>query len=135
MNKIILSLIIILLASCETFDETTELLGENVDIVGTWAEAGYEDDITLLNRVEELDQDKYGFIIEADGKFTERKNAGWCGTPPIYYDNFEGQWVAKTDSLLEITVGFWGGTMTYKMHIVSLSSDELRVRYAYDYGN
>ena len=55
-------------------------------------------------RREELDEAFYGFIIGEDGSFTERKNTGWCGTPPITYGNFEGSWTAVSDSLLDIVV-------------------------------
>jgi len=92
---------------------------------------GYVDDVFWLDRSEQLDPFKYGFTINDDGTFIERKNAGWCGTPPISYDNFEGTWEAVSDSLLEITVGYWGGTMTYQIRIVSLDGDNLAIRYLY----
>ena len=132
MKRLIVILGIILLAACESFDEKAELLGENINIVGTWVETGYEDEFTLLERAEELSADNYGFVLHSDGSFTERKNGGWCATPPIYYENYEGQWVAQSDSLIEVTVGFWGGTMTYKMHIDSISTDALKIRYEYE---
>jgi hypothetical protein len=106
-------------------------LGENAAIIGTWIENGYEEDVTILQREDQLDPSKYGFTIEDNGSFIERKNSGWCGTPPIAYANFEGSWVALSDSLIEITVAYWGGTMTYQMRIVSLGTEELQIRYLY----
>lgn len=122
---------VVFLASCAEMYEPSEMLGENEEIVGTWVEESLEDQVTTLKRAEELAQDQYGFIIREDGTFTERKNAGWCGTPPISYDNFEGTWEALSDSLLDITVGYWGGTITYQMRIVSLDEQYLRIRYLY----
>jgi hypothetical protein len=90
-----------------------------------------EEDMLLLERSSGLDPSKYGFTLRENGEFIERKNAGWCGTPPITYDNFEGTWVALSDSLLEITVGYWGGTMNYQIRIVSLEQDLLAIRYLY----
>ncbi|MEN8203621.1 MAG: hypothetical protein ABFS28_13575 [Bacteroidota bacterium] len=133
MRKLFILLMAVLLISCEKELLESDALGENAGIVGTWTDSGYEDDLTVLERSEELDHSKYGFTIGEDGTFIERKNAGWCGTPPITYENFEGTWEALSDSLLDITVGYWGGTMTYQMRIVSLSAEELKIRYLYTY--
>lgn len=131
MKKLVILLLTLVMVACEKELVDTEALGENVGIIGTWVENGYEDDLTLLNRANKLDPSKYGFTMEDNGSFIERKNAGWCGTPPITYDNFEGTWEALSDSLIEITVGYWGGTMTYQMRIVSLDAEDLRIRYLY----
>ena len=131
MKKLLLLLFALLMIACEKELVDTEALGENVGIMGTWIENGYEQDVTLLHREDQLDPSKYGFTLEENGSFIERKNAGWCGTPPITYENFEGSWDALSDSLIEITVAYWGGTMTYQMRIVSLGPEELRIRYLY----
>jgi len=131
MKKLLILLLALLLISCEKDLLESDALGENTGIVGTWIANAYEDDLTLLSRGDELDHSKYGFTIKDDGTFIERKNAGWCGTPPITYDNFEGTWEALSDSLLDITVAYWGGTMTYQMRIVSLDREELKIRYLY----
>lgn len=131
MKKYLWLVLLALLWSCEKELAEVDALGENAGIVGTWVEKGYEEDVLLLDRAEELDPVKYGFIIQEDGRFIENKNAGWCGTPPITYDNFEGTWEAVSDSLLSITVGYWGGIMTYQIRIVSLDMDQLAIRYFY----
>ena len=131
MKKLLLILLVLVSISCEKELVDTEALGENVAIIGTWIENGYEEDVTLLQRGDQLDPSKYGFTIEENGSFIERKNAGWCGTPPIAYENFEGSWVALSDSLIEVTVGYWGGTMNYQIRIVSLGPEELQIRYLY----
>lgn len=107
------------------------ITGNFNDLYGTWVRTGYEENITILRKSEQLNEHEYGFIFCPDGKFVERKNAGWCGTPPITYANFEGEWIKLSESLLDIIVGYWGGTMSYKMEIVSLSSDELKILYHY----
>lgn len=124
-------LAVLFTASCAEMNMETALLGENADILGTWVEESLEDEVTRMARAESLAADKYGFTILGDGAFIERKNAGWCGTPPISYENFEGTWEALSDSLLEITVGYWGGTINYQMRIVSLDEQNLRIRYLY----
>ena len=131
MRKLLLLAVLILPVSCEKDLQEVEDLGENAGIVGTWVEEGYEDDVRMFQRSGELNDTLYGFTLMDDGTFIERKNAGWCGTPPITYDNFDGTWVALSDSLLEVTVGYWGGTMTYQMRIVTLEGDQLGIRYLY----
>ncbi len=119
------------LSSCEKEDPEMENLGQNTGIVGTWVEEIQDADRLWLIRSDALDSDKYGFTLKGDGTFIEHKNAGWCGTPPIAYAEYEGSWQALSDSLLEVTVGYWGGTMTYQMRIVSLDAEQLSIRYLY----
>jgi len=119
------------LLSCEKDHPEAGILGENAGVVGTWVEDEYNDELLWLKRSAELDPSRYGFTIRENGEFIERKNAGWCGTPPITYADFEGTWEAFSDSLLDITVGYWGGTMTYQIRIVSLDQEKLAVRYLY----
>ena len=131
MKKTAFLLVLVIMFACEKDLMETEALGNNAGIVGTWIEQRYEEDVLWLDRAKNLDPSKYGFTINEDGTFIEHKNAGWCGTPPISYDNFDGTWEAVSDSLLEITVGYWGGTMTYQIRIVSLDGDNLAIRYLY----
>jgi hypothetical protein len=122
----------IFVASCSqpTDSDADNYMPNN--LYGTWVKAGYEENITILRKSGELDDNQYGFIIRRDGKLTERKNSGYCGTPPITYANYEGEWKKLSDSLLEIAVGYWGGTTSYRMEIVSISYDELKISYHYD---
>lgn len=137
MKKLLYLLIPIMMFSCEKDIMETDALGENAGIIGTWVEEfdislpSPEDGITKLNRVDDFDPERYGFSLHEDGTFIERKNAGWCGTPPISYDNFEGTWEPLSDSLLDITVAYWGGTLTYQMRIVSLEEDKLGIKYLF----
>jgi hypothetical protein len=131
MNRWSILLLILLLAGCEKEESDLYALGENVSIVGTWVQQQTEQEQMILKRAAGLNDNLYGFIIREDGTFVERKNAGWCGTPPISYANFDGSWSALSDSLIEITVGYWGGTMNYQIRITSLEQDELKIRYLY----
>jgi hypothetical protein len=137
MKKLCLLFIPIFFLACEKDTLEVEALGENTSIIGTWVEQGEasliveEDGMMRFTRSEDLDPDHYGFIFQNNGSFTERKNSGWCGTPPIAYDNFEGTWEPLSDTLLDITVAYWGGTLTYQMHIVSLEGDVLGIRYLF----
>ena len=131
MKRLLILLVPLLFFSCEEELMNLEALGDNTGIVGTWVEDAYKGDTLYLDRSKTFNKDKYGFTIHEDGTFTEHKNAGWCGTPPITYDSFEGSWEAVSDSLLDITVAYWGGVMTYQIRIVSLTWEELAIRYLY----
>jgi len=113
--------------SCEK-TKTSPDLGK---LEGTWVEDHFEEDMMILNKSNEIQEDNYGFVIHDGGKFTEHKNSGSCGTPPISYSNFEGSWEYENDSTLKIVVGYWGGSMTYKLDIIELTEDNLKVRYHY----
>ncbi len=121
----------VLLISCGKEFLALDELGSNVGMVGIWVQEGYKGDTALFKSAPKLDDNKYGFILGEDGSFVERKNSGWCGTPPISYANYEGSWEAVSDSLLSITVGYWGGVMNYQMRIVSLKGEELAIKYLY----
>jgi hypothetical protein len=125
-------MLLVLLAACEKEFLEAEALGANAGIVGTWISDGYLGDTTLMKRAGELDDENYGFTFQEDGTFIERKNSGWCGTPPIAYANFDGTWEVVSDSLLDITVGYWGGMMTYQIRIISVTGENLAMKYLYN---
>lgn len=135
MKKLLFLFLPFIMLSCEKDEPEMANLGENTGIVGIWVEnqdeSPGEDGATHFIRLDDFEEDQYGFWFREDGYFRERKNAGWCGTPPIYYDNFDGSWAPLNDTLIDITVAYWGGTMTYQMWIVSLEGDRLSVRYLY----
>lgn len=138
MKKLIFLSLTILLFACDEDQPELANLGENVGIVGTWVDfsddfaAPAEDGVTRLVRTENFENNHYGFTFRKDGTFIERKNSGWCGTPPIAYDNFEGVWNPLNDTLIDITVAYWGGTLTYQMWIVSVDAEELGIRYLFE---
>ena len=131
MRRVAFLIVMVLMVSCEKDLMELEALGSNAGIVGTWVENEYKGDTLFLQRNGAFDKEKYGFTINEDGTFVEHKNAGWCGTPPITFDSFDGTWKAVSDSLIDITVAYWGGMMTYQIRIVSLDAEELAIRYLY----
>ena len=68
-----------------------------------------------------LKKNAYGFGFKTGHSFVERKNEGWCGTPPVTLKDFQGTW-AKHDSLIDINVPYWGGTAHYQWKIISLDN-------------
>jgi len=78
MRRLVLLFIVVVLTACAKDFLELEALGENAGIVGTWIDDGQKGDTLWLKRAGELDKLKYGFTIEEDGTFIERKNAEWC---------------------------------------------------------
>ena len=124
MKNLIWLLFPLLLFSCE---KEPELLLQNSDeLVGCWTDRVVNDSIMEFSKVESLIDNAYGFEFKQGQIFIERKNSGWCGTPPIAYADFEGTW-QRQDSLLIITVDYWGGTADYKWEISSVDENSLEI--------
>jgi len=121
---LILFLIVLGFGSC--LQDNFEVTGNSEKLVGYWVNPTYQDSIIILDKVSKLKDNDYGIAFMNDGKLVERKNSGWCGTPPISYGDFNGTWTMK-DSIVSIMVDYWGGKATYKWKIVSLTDDHLRV--------
>jgi hypothetical protein len=102
------------------------------NIVGTWVHQTDQDTVTIMQRASGLDSNKYGFIFNSDGTFVERKNSGWCGTPPINYANFSGQWKQVSRNEISINVGYWGGQTSYCLRVLSLNDTDLRMVITYN---
>ncbi|MDI6765425.1 MAG: hypothetical protein QME52_01130 [Bacteroidota bacterium] len=120
MKRLLIGLLLLLpilyLTSCK--EKATEPKS-SYDIYGSWVFKGHHDSITVMQKTSGLDSNNYGFIIYPDGNFLERKNAGWCGTPPISYANYSGHWKSKETNTLKIDVGYWGGQTSYIMQITT----------------
>jgi len=122
-----LLIIILLFSSC---DNCTKPISDNA-LFNVWVK--YDNDSNTFRSADKLEDNLYGFIIEQNGTFIERKNAGWCGTPPIYRENFDGTWKELSENLLEIIVDYWGGVDTFKIEILSVDESELKINYIYNY--
>jgi len=122
--RLIILLFVISIIACE---KNNENLAANPDqLIGSWFNPQYNDSIVTYERSEGLVENEYGFSFKEDKTFIERKNAGWCGTPPISYADFDGTW-SKIDSIIEITVDYWGGTANYTWKIVSVDEATLKI--------
>ncbi len=109
--------------SCQK-DETQDTGIDSV--IGNWSNPVYTDNTITFDKVFWINQDSYLLSIKNNGKLVERKNSGWCGTPPISYADFEGTW-SLTDSIITIHVGYWGGNAYYRWKVTSASSSKLEV--------
>jgi hypothetical protein len=95
-------------------------------LIGTWDYAGYQDNSSIFTRSEEFNNN-HCYRFNADGTLTERNLSGWCATPPVSYSDYLGSWTVLNDTLISVNVGYWGGTMTYKLDIESVNSNTLKL--------
>ncbi len=110
------------------------------NLIGVWEYDSYEQltDTTgaeIYRKVNKIATDKTGITFKNNGVFLSKQNAGWCGTPPISYAEYDGTFNVGDKNVLNINTKYWGGKSSYKMEVLELSNRELRVRtfdYAYD---
>lgn len=117
--------IIMILAISACNEEAANRPSEDL-IIGNWSHIEYQDSIITLERVSKLPEDEYGISFHEKGELTEWKNSGWCGTPPISYGQFTGNWELKNDSVVSIEAEYWGGTMIMEWKIVHIDQQQLR---------
>ncbi|MFZ5939608.1 MAG: hypothetical protein ACOYXB_03455 [Bacteroidota bacterium] len=119
-----LIVILFLVLSCRS---EQELKGDTeADLIGFWAERENNDTLEIYTRVGKLDPEDYGFAFGTDHMFTERANAGWCGTPPVTYTDYSGEW-HLTGEEISISVAYWGGVTEQTWEIIKLDKDHLTV--------
>lgn len=122
----ILSPFIFLLLLCSCSQDEAEPNPDNY-LIGTWIYSGYEDDLNIFTRAGDF-TDNHCYRFNADGSLVERKNSGWCGTPPIFYADYEGDWTMVNDTLIEVNVGFWGGQSIYRLDLERVDNSILKIR-------
>ena len=109
-------------------------------IVGIWVLDKYESienkSLISFHRASQFEKDKPGYGFKANGMLINRQNAGWCGTPPITYNETKGSW-DMAQNKLTINGIFWGGTFnaTYEIHLLNgtqLQLTEVSSKYNMD---
>lgn len=114
------------LGSCSKSDEVN-LSDENGSLIGHWVNPVYTGDTISWQKAPNLIEYAYGMSIEKTGVLIERKNAGWCGTPPISYADYKGSWKLENEVLI-LNGKYWGGNFTTSYKILSLSSEKMVVK-------
>ncbi len=100
-------------------------------LIGVWNYSEYRDNSSVFTRNDQF-IDNHCYKFNSDGTMTERQNSGSCGTPPINYADYSGSWTILNDTLIQITVGYWGGTTKYKLDIEQIDSHSLTASFVYD---
>ncbi|WOD44211.1 hypothetical protein [Hwangdonia lutea] len=93
-------------------------------LIGSWVEPNYSEEQTVFKRAAALPDNGPGIMFKANGGFVER-SSGWCGTPPLVYSDYNGNWVLE-NTLVTIAQEFY--PINYAWRIVSVSETELIVK-------
>lgn len=108
-------------------------------LIGAWEYDSYEQisDTSyaqVYKKVNKIATENAGITFKQTGAFVSKQNAGWCGTPPISYADFEGNFQVMDKNLIKINSTYWGGKMSYKAEVLELSNRTLKIRpYDYEY--
>ena len=119
--------ILIITAGCSK--EEIKIDPDNL-MLGTWVFDKFDDNSYTFYRSNSF-VENHCYKFNSDGTLTERKNSGWCGTPPVSYADYSGTWTAQSESEIEINVGYWGGSVDYFINILKLDKDSLKVTMVY----
>jgi len=123
-KNVLFAFLCLLFFSCSnSVLELEEPINQN-SLEGYWINGEFTDSIYTYQRTDSLRSDQYCFGFKEDGVFVENKNAGWCATPPVFYDRFTGEW-ALNDSLVSISVPYWGGMSHYTWRLVEVNEEEM----------
>lgn len=124
MKKIFLSVFLLgsLLFSCNKDDIYIDK--DNL-LIGVWNYSDSKDYVTIYTKNSKF-TDSYGYKFNSDGTLVERKNSGWCATPPVSYADYKGSWSVINDTIIEIKAAYWGGTTTSRLDIEYLSAYTLK---------
>lgn len=131
---IAISILALAFASCKTSNSTTaQNTSTNLapgSFEGSWIflSSDSQDDVFLLSRIDSLKNDRGGIRFAADGTLIKRQNAGWCGTPPISYANFDGKWKPLSDSSLALSYSYWGGTIQEEWKVIRLDENHIELK-------
>lgn len=99
----------------------------NTDLAGYWIHPETDDNIVItFDRATAFVED-YGIAFFEDGSVVEKKNAGWCGTPPISYAEYDGTWEEEEAEIINVTSTYWGGTIEWTWKIISVDENTLVV--------
>jgi len=123
MKALTLSLLLTLaFVSCQKLIDPVET--GNPELTGSWIDPQYADTIVIYTRAGSLVENQYGITFKTGNKLVQRQNSGWCGTPPIVTTDYEGTWTWN-DSIVNITVGYWGGTADLSWKVIKLTDQKL----------
>lgn len=132
-HKLLLLLTLVTMMACE--EPIEPLVNESNKLMGFWVNPIQVDTCWRYERAFSFNEGGYGFFFNDDHLFAERKNTGWCGTPPVTYGNFEGTY-SRNDSLLTISVEYWGGIANYQWKIITLDDKYLTIyKVKEEFGN
>ncbi|EON76693.1 hypothetical protein ADIS_3143 [Lunatimonas lonarensis] len=79
-----------------------------------------------LQQVSSVPANTFGYRLLPGGKMVNRTFSGWCATPPIVTQDYEGTWRLDGD-ILTWESPFWGGIETQEWRISPSAQNTIRV--------
>jgi hypothetical protein len=125
MKKLYILTIILYLMLVSCTKEEIKIDPNNL-LIGTWNYAGYHNNVSVFARSLDF-SNNHCYKFNSDGTLVERNISGWCATPPVSYDNYDGTWTILNDNLVQIHVEYWGGTRDYRLGIYTVDRDSLKI--------
>jgi hypothetical protein len=122
--RILIVILLFPLAFISCQKDESPVMDRSELLIGNWTNPQYADTLITYTRAASLTENEPGITFEAGNKMMERKNSGWCGTPPITTADYDGTWT-RNDSIVTIAVGYWGGTAGYTWKIITLNEQKL----------
>ena len=80
----------------------------------------------LYERANTLSADSESIEFLENGSLIERKNAGFCGTPPVSYANYSGNWHVQNGNII-IDVAYWGGMEHRNCIVIEITGTALQM--------
>ncbi len=93
-------------------------------LIGNWTEPTYDNETITFNRSNTIQNNSYGVSFKNTGVFIEH-TSGWCGTPPLIFTDYPGNWQAQ-DRLIMVSMQHFPGNFNWR--IVSLTENQLVVQ-------
>ena len=129
--SVVLLFISVCLSSCEKDNDDNNIVLSQ-DITGCWINPEYKEDsegksIMRYEKTKSLPNNSYGVEFFDEGKLIERKSAGWCGTPPVTYTNYQGNWQVQENGDIKIDVAYWGGMEHSVWKIIGVTNKILTI--------
>lgn len=130
MKKTLLSIFFLMILAGGCSKDDIKIDPDNL-LIGVWNYSSYNDNSVIFSRSDQF-IDNHCYKFNRDGSLTERKNSGFCGTPPISYADYSGSWSILNDTLIQVTVAYWGGTTKYKLDIEQIDLNTLSASFVYE---
>lgn len=95
--------------------------------LGIWSDLQYEADGFTMNKTINMKENALGYIFKANGTLIHRSYSGFCATPPVVTNDFDGKWKLQ-GNILTMEVAFWGGIMLQEWEILDVGDGQARVK-------
>ena len=123
--KIVLLFLSFSFVSC-TYSEEKIDASDIDNLIGAWVNPEYNGNIISFEKTTSLIANDYGISFQAENVFIER-HSGFCGTPPLSFQDDIGTWEVKEGSVsINIDMGF-NGIETKQWKIILLQENVLKL--------